>query len=652
MYDIGNFVKKTFVNHDFKYTNMGDNDEILNVYTKYDEIMKAFNALFETNNENPTLMDNTDDVINTKQTQFSNEIMNCINNEIDNYTQFFIIPSDTQSVSIDKYISDIITIIRYEHNHADTKQKQTIIHALNMETIGQLKTIENFNYSHMITLLSPSAQIYMWIIRTLLFYELLLQVSEKVTEYNQQNYQLGIFGSIEATSDIDIGFTYKPEPESNLEITDNKGPLSFAINTLEDLFITRTKINSLQFDIEPYANFMTLPNGSYYLDTTNMKYEDFLELAPYVGAGILRNYIQSFIDLGYNPDVRRQKINPCESDKIKDEIVRFHKILGDTVEAPIQYNPTEGSCPNNTIHTPSIDEYTLFKSLVGPNKWSDFIHKMFGENTEDNSYQDAKETAVGLITSYLLDDYDTSRMLYYKYVLDAETYFYNEIVQSNAQGQTVPIEMMIKMLKLSSKADIFRAESYISPITVMDVVRGYQANIYDKFNREKCDNEQVSPCFIGYYGYIISILENLGYITRFRLTYCNTDPDHFDPKKCDKKYEKYIQRVNNSFVQLGLLSNLHPVETPFNFGDDWDTEIQIVTSKQPGTENDKRGMVTKSINTYLESIQTVHDSVKPQKGAGRHTRSRRPRLTKHKKRHVKKTRKRMRLSKNKRNRNK
>ena len=646
MYEIGLFVHNKCTNQDLNTT--------IKVFEKYFNIIKAFHKL------------ELEQIIESQQTDteesedLEDEINAYINDGYYNYSNFF---KDTlcNSKSIppncfEHYIEDITSIIHNEYTNSSEENKKKIMNALTPRmysisvfkgntslNIDDLNIIEHFNYSHMITLLSPSAQIYMWIIRTLLFYELLLQVSEQVTRHD--NYKVGIFGSNDVTSDIDIGFTYIPEDVNPIQ---NTSPLSFAIKTLEDLFITHTGINSLQFDIEPYANFMTLPDGSYYLDTTNMTYDHFLKLAPYVGAGILRNYIQSFIDLGYNPDVRRQKIEDCDKQLITEQISIFYRTL-------VHNNPTTNGkkviegCPGHHTETNiNLTEYSLLNVFMQDTTvFATLIHALFGEN---NQFGTPDESAVGLITSYLLKDYEESRQLYYKYVNNAEKYFYETIVPSAKSNPTsISIDKIIEMLKLSSKADIFRAESYISPITVMDVVRGYQANVYNTFNRDKCSTNTVSPCYIGYYGYIISILENLGYITRFRLTYCNKD--HLNKDKCNKKYIKYIQRVNNSFVQLQFVKKPY---NQFDFGNDWTTEIQIVPPKLEGdkTVPAKTGMVTDVIHEYLESIQTSHNTLMNQRGGGRHTRSRRPRFTKHKKRHIKKTRKRVRLSKNKRNRNK
>jgi hypothetical protein len=98
-------------------------------------------------------------------------------------------------------------------------------------------------------------------------------------------------------------------------------------------------------------------------------------------------------------------------------------------------------------------------------------------------------------------------------------------------------------------------ESYAAAPTITHVVRILQA---DKTNAEKyktktpeelCDDENKvqnsAYCAIGKYGFVISILEQMGYMSRFYKHYCVGD--HIDQAKCDKKMKKYGDRYVDGF---------------------------------------------------------------------------------------------------------
>jgi hypothetical protein len=445
-----------------------------------------------------------------------------------------------------------------------------------------IKDMKTFNYSEIVHLLSNPSQIYLWILRTLMLYDFLITVSNKLDDaYDKTKYRLGIFGSNETTSDIDIGFTYI----GTLSDTDHT-PLSTAIQPLEDLFISQTTLISLDFDIEPYANFMTLSDGSYYLDTREMTFTHLLRLLPYVGAGILRNYIQSFMDLGYNPDIRRQKVDHSVDQsalqKITNELDGFLTMVK-------QENTQQVNVQPETMK--NVNEFTLFyNDLVTQDKREIVFNALFGKD------------AVGMISSYLLKSYNDSRALYYSYVIKAESFYYGTICRNL---HNISIENIIQMLMLSSIADIFRAESYVSPVTVMDIVRGKQGKQYEEIQKDPtlCQNKPIkyAPCLIGPYGYIISILENLGYITRFRLTFCDQHKDPnpsiplYSAEKCEHKIsQKYLPRVTFSFDQL----------------------IQ-------NTRIDGFDITQENIKDYVSSI-----AVSTVQAGGRRTRYKRPRITK------------------------
>jgi hypothetical protein len=105
-----------------------------------------------------------------------------------------------------------------------------------------------------------------------------------------------------------------------------------------------------------------------------------------------------------------------------------------------------------------------------------------------------------------------------------------------------------------AKSLIYRAESYTCAPTVMHVVRVLQANVknpnkYQTLEPGYCitNKNKDAYCTIGIYGYLISIYEQLGYLYRFNITYCNQNvPLGYDADKCEKKFDKYKSRFDNA----------------------------------------------------------------------------------------------------------
>ncbi len=72
---------------------------------------------------------------------------------------------------------------------------------------------------------------------------------------NPENITFGIFGSMSATSDIDVGIQYSGK---NPEFTG----LASIVLRCEQLFLIFTNVSSLHFDIEIYADLMTITRPS------------------------------------------------------------------------------------------------------------------------------------------------------------------------------------------------------------------------------------------------------------------------------------------------------------------------------------------------------------------------------------------------------
>jgi virulence-associated protein VapD len=326
-------------------------------------------------------------------------------------------------------------------------------------------------------------------------------------------YKMGIFGSITPTSDIDIGIQYSG---SNPELIG----LSYIVSVFEDLFLIFTGINSLQFDIETYADMMTIPNldehtnkehpDVFYLDTTNFQETHFHSMIPFIESSILRNYVTAELAIG-------------NKNNINDIINSF------------SYNEF------NT-NVPKISDI-IKKTYLNNTK--------FGYSNEENTNITLNKEAKKMVADYMNASYDEAREKYYKYVNETEKSLIHvkNIYKQTNEVVLTPEEIVVIMQNIA-KSLIYRAESYTCGPTVMHVVRVLQANIknptkYDTLKPGYCitNKNKDAYCSIGIYGYLISICEQLGYLYRFYITYCIKDDV---PEKCSKKNKKYRERFNNA----------------------------------------------------------------------------------------------------------
>jgi hypothetical protein len=387
----------------------------------------------------------------------------------------------------------------------DIKTHITIINGI---LDSKNKNITNFDYSHDILMFEEPMRNKLWIIRTLLCYQMMIfgthvmsnallhkQVygssskrtfrPEVITEL--PSFKLGIFGSITPTSDIDIGIQYSGN-------TAGFTALDYVVGIIEDMFILFLGIEStLKLDIEYYANLETLPNPGtnseaspdlFYLDTTNFTEKDFNEMLPYAYASIYRNYRTAAKDV-------RTTYN-------KEDLISRLQTYG------VVLDETKNKAMNEAMKM--VDEYMSL------------------------SYNDARER-------------------YYELVRIAEKQV-NAIRIHIREGRynALTNKVIVGTMKALAHSLIFRAESYTCAPTVMHVVRLLQADPKkEKYpvtypihacavQKNRLKNPQ---CGIGWFGYEMSILEQIGYMLRFFMTYCGINGNAY---KCNKKRTKYETR--------------------------------------------------------------------------------------------------------------
>jgi hypothetical protein len=476
------------------------------------------------------------------------------------------------------------------------------------------RKIADFDYPHQIRTYDDQKQKELWCLRTLLFYQLLMTTTEmmnneglfnEVYQYSTsngitptrifrkdivaelKNYKLGIFGSITPSSDIDLGVQFSG--------FNQLVGLAYIVSVFEDSFLIFTGKSSLKFDIETYADLVTVPDirdksedtselntasltcsnvrDVFPYDTSKLTYPDLLNLLPFVFAGILRNFVIAQKDVGNSATVAEI----VESFNIADFLDVATKKTG-----------------------------TNFFEIV--RRYATVPENM------DKELGVAFDQAKRIATEYMSRPYAVTREEYYRLVQTAE----ESTVQLktdyfNTGEVNIPNDELIKILMNASKALVYREESYTCFPTVMHVVRVMQANSknpgkYKTLEPSYCLTNKLSDayCAIGNYGYLISLFEQLGYIYRFDITYCQ--PGHLDQPKCDAKFEKYADRFKNGLnlispppasQQQSLIPEVFKMIRP-------EQERQMITAAATGGSRKRRTLKRKSMKPMKrKSMKTM-----------------------------------------------
>jgi hypothetical protein len=302
---------------------------------------------------------------------------------------------------------------------------------------------------------------------------------------------LAIFGSLTPTSDIDVGINYLGRP---LETP----VLAYVVSRIENLFLLFTNGSStLDFDIELYSDIITLPKPNnpnenyFYLDSTKFTEDNLKKMLVIACNSIARNaYVR----------------NPAQ----------FGQVTISSIRA-------------------TISRLGLPVEIL--------------DNLSEDMFNRSKET----IKRYFRMTYDQQRNTYYEKVTIAEKYVFDNIARKEIG--TIDPDIICEAMYLIGDSLTYRMESYNCAPTVVHVVRIYQANKDNPEVLEKyetctpavcCNGEIISIddpyCSIGPYGYLLSALEQIGYLYRFG-----------DQKR------KYIDRYTNA---LSFYDKLKPTPKP------------------------------------------------------------------------------------------
>jgi hypothetical protein len=152
----------------------------------------------------------------------------------------------------------------------------------------------------------------------------------------------------------------------------------------------------------------------------------------------------------------------------------------------------------------------------------------------------------------------------------------------------------------------YRMESYLCAPTVTHVVRILQANKTNSLKYKTswpdvlCGEEQKSNneayCSLGKYAYILSIMEQFGYIYRFYKEYCE-EGEHYDAIKCEKKKKKYMERLIDAAINmLKRLDKKHSIEKEIQEQIQRRTQEQIQGGKRRKMKTIRRNKKNKQRN--------------------------------------------------------
>jgi hypothetical protein len=437
----------------------------------------------------------------------------------------------------------------------------------------------------------------LWVLRTQLFECILLMTTLVVSNESDFNifkqipedligkwredmkdhlhhFKLGIFGSMEATSDIDLSIQYcNPDPNNFV------AGLMYINRIIENLFIAVTGFTSLDFDIECYGTIIfqfdsNTKKDVYYLDCNLLEEKDYKQLLPYAFASIYRN-----CQMPTNGNDAGQFIRsgPPPVTKYGTYDTDFYKILKNVINKLIRnknniqiIKKSGGLDLMQVLEIPSTLNFNASKLMVD---------KYFNPTPITND-------------SSAFKIYNAKRRMYYTALENADTTrkgIYKIVQSAISSGDEIklPREQIIKVIIGEATFSLYREESYLLAPTIMHVVRTLQLKSSECENNPSgktlcilkyqttfpdCKNKGFTPsfayCDIGKYGYFLSILEQIGYMWRFYNQYCvNVKTDE---SQCRKKLIKYGDRFSNgiiaSFVYMyseffstpGLLESLKP----------------------------------------------------------------------------------------------
>ena len=413
---------------------------------------------------------------------------------------------------------------------------------------------DSTKYVDIISTLSRDEQQNKWILRTYLVYQLLIILTLSLTdpglysaiftkadgttemeifhlEFKNDvperlgHIKLGIFGSLTPTSDIDIGFQYSGPSEGYTPC------LAYVVSRFELLFKIFTGKTCLDYDVESYADMITVPNPD---ESSNAEFPDLF-------------YIDSS-KIDWNDDTKRELLP-----------IAFNSIVRNAMIADIP--DSDITLSNVLSQFPEITKEVVSNLSL----------------SSDSVASAAFETSKDTVRTFLDMNYEQQIQAYYDKVQSAEILKVETLKGKNTIDalNTLTDLQIISLMKAIGDALTLRMESYTCSPTVVHVVRILQAEAQKKAKEarlllqlktptavdavnqftgkyvtttpaELCNTGkklETARCVVGLTGFILSALEQLGYMYRFHKVYCEGGLHPDVDNKCKKKIDKYQIRL-------------------------------------------------------------------------------------------------------------
>jgi hypothetical protein len=401
-----------------------------------------------------------------------------------------------------QYCNDAIgKVKKYNQNLASIDANTPVINIWD-EVEGKEYHVEKEYHAVLKTLNDDNTKYEFWRNRLINVRDALNYCIEQLKPEKCNNIELGIFGSESASSDIDIGVSYKKGSSKDV----NMLKLSQVVECFEYYFVEK-KYTSLDIDVEMYADYFISPRyGLPFIQTNKYIY---IACLPFVLAGIMKNIIQAMHD---------KKDLPCDTRRIIDNVKATcdPNAVADSID---QMKVIDNI--NSVLNTLELSNNSTIKDII--------------KNIDSPTIKEAK----GYIKEYMKSDYEQSRTKYYR------------LLNAAHEEYIKPEPNMEELSKKISHALVYRAESYLSAPTIYHVVYTMQAKPQDEATKKNLNG------LITSYGYKISILEQLGFLTRFYNQYKKADnPKWHNNPNWKKKNEKYMGRLNDALEKIGNKNTL------------------------------------------------------------------------------------------------
>ena len=379
---------------------------------------------------------------------------------------------------------------------------------------------ENFNYKHE-TYVSKlkketvSRQQIMWQQRTIFVYysiwvaTILMSSQEAYIDWYKNTSTFEQLEDLNMYSFNNFGSSnIMSDIDISIDFSGIYGNISYVVATVEDVMYDLGGHQSTLNYDIECYGNFLMIKDKYYLISTELTIDDVKLLLPAISAGILRNY---WYGNGTETDFKKFDWNFLELDII---------------------------CGY---------EQSIRDILIG------------------NTY--IQQQAINMVQEYIYQDWTVSRKKYYE-MLRVVDRLVNDIRDSNVE---LTHRRMVDIMVADANANVFRQENYIAVPTVMHVVRMIQGK-QDQICTKHEKLTKIPSCTIGKWGYVISMIEQAGYLYRFRMFdihsetkcirselttgNCTSTQTRFEHEHYLQKKEKYMNRYKHAKNKLSEINKI------------------------------------------------------------------------------------------------